>query len=80
MGSGLWARPRRTAFQSLVEGVWIRRKIWPAKERSPAGEMEQSSRSFAREGWNWNLPVVMRWAWSCFMLIREVHFCNNESN
>ena len=62
VGSGLWARPRRTAFQSLVEGVSISRKIWAAKERSPAGEMEQSSRNLVREGWNWNLPVVMRWA------------------
>ncbi|KAG2407998.1 uncharacterized protein HKW66_Vig0028200 [Vigna angularis] len=45
ISSGLWARTRRTSFQSLVEVVWIRQKIWPAKERSP-GEMEQSSRSF----------------------------------
>lgn len=61
-GCGLWARPRRRAFQSLVEGVWIRRKIRAAKERSPAGEMAQSSRSLVRQGWKWNLPVVMRWA------------------
>ena len=62
VGSGLWARPRRTAFQSLVEGVSIRHKIWAAKERSPAREMAQSSRNLVRERWNWNLSVVMRWA------------------
>lgn len=45
-----WARPRRMAFQSLVEGDWIRRKMSPAKERAvAAGERAQSSRSLVRE-------------------------------
>lgn len=51
VGSGLRAKPRMTAFQSLVEGVWILRKRLDAYERSPEGDTAQNSRSLVvREG------------------------------
>lgn len=68
------------AFQSFVEGVRIWVKMWRAKERL-SKERARSSRSLEREGQmgNWNWPLVMRWAWSCLMWERDVHFGNKES-